>query len=446
MAKRSCLTIVLAAGEGVRMRSSLPKVMHRIAGLPMLGHVIAAAKTAGGTRLAVVVGPGAAGTESFLAKAAPEAAVFVQAERLGTAHAVLSAKKAFAPRPDDVVVLYGDTPLVTPETIRRLRRPLSRGASVTVLGFRPASPTGYGRLIMDGKQLVAIHEERDASPEERRIGLCNAGLIAFSGDAIRLLGRIGRENTKGEYYLTDLVELANAAGRKVAVIEADADEVIGVNRRAELAEAERIFQARARLAAMDGGATLVAPETVFFSHDTRIGRDVTIEPNVFFGPGVTVADGVAIRAFSHIDGATIAAGAIIGPFARLRPGAAIGPDAHIGNFVEVKNAAIDEGAKANHLAYIGDAHVGARTNIGAGAITCNYDGFAKHRTEIGAGAFIGSNSALVAPVTIGDGAYVATGSVINRDVEPGALAVARARQVDKPGWAKAFREKRKKSG
>lgn len=443
MAKRSCLTIVLAAGEGVRMRSSLPKVMHRIAGLPMLGHVIAAAKTAGATRLAVVVGPGAAGTESFLAKAAPEAAVFVQAERLGTAHAVLSAKKAFAPRPDDVVVLYGDTPLVTPETIRRLRRPLSRGASVAVLGFRPASPTGYGRLIMDGKQLVAIHEERDASPEERRIGLCNAGLIAFSGDAIRLLGRIGKENAKGEYYLTDLVELANAAGRKVAVIEADADEVIGVNRRAELAEAERIFQVRARLAAMDGGATLVAPETVFFSHDTKIGRDVMIEPNVFFGPGVTVADGVAIRAFSHIEGTTIAAGAIIGPFARLRPGAAIGPDAHIGNFVEVKNAAIDEGAKANHLAYIGDAHVGARTNIGAGAITCNYDGFAKHRTEIGADAFIGSNSALVAPVTIGDGAYVATGSVINRDVEPGALAVARARQVDKPGWAAAFRERKR---
>jgi bifunctional UDP-N-acetylglucosamine pyrophosphorylase/glucosamine-1-phosphate N-acetyltransferase len=443
MAKRTCLTIVLAAGEGVRMRSSQPKVMHRIAGLPMLGHVLNAARAAGATRLAVVVGPGAAGTESFLARAAPEAAVYVQAERLGTAHAVLSARKEFAGKPDDVVVLYGDTPLVRPETIRRLRRPLARGASVTVLGFRPASPTGYGRLIMAGRQLVAIHEERDASPEERRISLCNAGLIAFSGDALKLLGRIGKENAKGEYYLTDLVELANAAGRKVAVIEAEADEVIGVNRRAELAEAERVFQARARAAAMEGGATLIAPETVFFSHDTRIGRDVTIEPNVFFGPGVTVADGVTIRAYSHIEGATIAAGAIVGPFARLRPGAAIGPDAPIGNIVEVKNAPIDAGAKANHLAYIGDAHVGARTNIGAGTITCNYDGFAKHRTEIGADAFIGSNSALVAPVKIGEGAYVATGSVINRDVEPGALAVARARQVDKPGWAERFRERKK---
>ena len=444
MAKRTCLTIVLAAGEGVRMRSSQPKVMHKVAGLPMLGHVLAAATAAGATRLAVVVGPGAEGTRAFLAKAAPEAAVYVQAERLGTAHAVLSAKKEFASKPDDVVVLYGDTPLVSPETIRRLRRPLARGASVAVLGFRPASPTGYGRLIMEGKQLVAIREERDASPEERQIGLCNAGLIAFSGNAIKLLGKIGNRNAKGEYYLTDLVELANAAGRKVAVIETEADEVIGVNRRAELAEAERVFQDRARAAAMDAGATLTAPETVFFSHDTKLGRDVTIEPNVFFGPGVTVADGVTIRAFSHIEGATIAAGAIIGPFARLRPGAAIGPDAHIGNFVEVKNAAIDAGAKANHLAYIGDAHVGARTNIGAGAITCNYDGFAKHRTEIGADAFIGSNSALVAPVTIGEGAYVATGSVVTRDVEPGALAVARARQVDKPGWAERFREKRKR--
>ena len=442
MAKRSCLTIVLAAGEGTRMRSDIPKVMHRVGGLPMVGHVIAAAKAAGATRLAVVIGPGAEATRAFLEKAAPEAAIHVQAERLGTGHAVLSAKKAFTPKPDDVVVLYGDTPLVSPETIRRLRRPLARGASVAVLGFRPPSPTGYGRLIMAGKQLLAIREERDASPAEKAIGLCNAGLIAFSGDAIRLLGKIGTRNAKGEYYLTDLVELANAAAKTVAVIETDADEVIGVNRRSELAAAEAIFQARARAAAMDAGATLVAPDTVFLSYDTTLGRDVTVEPHVVFGPGVTIADRVAVRAFSHLEGATVAEGAVVGPFARLRPGAAIGPDAHIGYFVEVKNAAIDAGAKANHLAYIGDAHVGAGSNIGAGAITCNYDGFGKYRTEIGKGAFIGSNSSLVAPVTIGDGAYVASGSVISRDVEPGALAVGRARQVDKPGWAKAFREKR----
>ena len=442
MPKRSCLTIVLAAGEGVRMRSTQPKVMHRIAGLPMLGHVLATARAAGTTRLAIVVGPGAEGTTRFVAETAPDAATYVQEARRGTAHAVLAARRELAKRPDDVIVLYGDTPLVTPATIRRLRRALARGADVVVLGFRPASPAGYGRLIVDGRQLVAIREEKDASPAERRIGLCNAGLIAFSGKAAPLLGKIGNDNAKGEFYLTDLVELANAAGRKVVVIETDADEVIGVNRRAELAEAERLFQVRARAAAMDGGATLIAPETVFFSHDTRIGRDVVVEPNVFFGPGVEIADGVTIRAFSHVEGARIASGAVVGPFARLRPGAVIGRKAHIGNFVEVKNAAIDEGAKANHLAYIGDAHVGAGSNIGAGAITCNYDGFDKARTEIGAGAFIGSNSALIAPVAIGEGAYVATGSVITRDVPAGALAVARGRQVDREGWAARFREKK----
>ena len=441
MPERSCLTIILAAGEGVRMRSALPKVMHKVAGLPMLGHVLKTARAAGATRLAVVVGPGAEGTTRYLASAAPEAAVHVQADRLGTAHAVLQAEKEFAAGPDDVVVLYGDTPLVTPETIGRLRATLAEGADVVVLGFRPADPTGYGRLLVEGEQLVAIREHRDASPAERAVGLCNAGLMAFAGTAAALLRDIGNANAKGEYYLTDLVEIANRAGRKVTVIETDADEVIGVNNRAELAAAERIFQGRARAAAMAGGATLIAPETVFFSHDTAIGRDVVIEPNVFFAPGVSIADDVTIRAYSHIEGARVAPGAIVGPFSRLRPGADIGPKAHIGNFVEIKNATVDEGAKANHLAYIGDAHIGAGANIGAGTITCNYDGFNKYRTEIGAGAFVGSNSSLVAPVTIGARAFIGSGSVITRDVAPDALAVARGTQVDREGWAARFREK-----
>jgi bifunctional UDP-N-acetylglucosamine pyrophosphorylase/glucosamine-1-phosphate N-acetyltransferase len=443
MAKRSCLAIILAAGEGTRMRSSIPKALHKVGGLPMLGHVLAAAANAGATRRAVVVGPDAEQVAGLVAKLAPEAGVYTQAERLGTAHAVLAARKEFAAGFDDFLVLYGDTPLVTAKTIGRLRRALARGADIVVLGFRPADPARYGRLILDGKQLVAIREFNDAGAAERAIGFCNAGVMAFCGEVVPpLLKKIGNANAKSEYYLTDLVEIANRSGKKVVALEADAAEVLGVDTRAQLAAAERIFQERERTAAMDRGATLIAPETVFFSHDTKIGRDVVVEPNVFFGPGVEIADGVTIRAFSHIEGAKIASGAMIGPFARLRPGADIGPGAHIGNFVEIKNATIDAGAKANHLAYIGDAHVGAATNIGAGTITCNYDGFAKHHTEIGAGAFVGSNSALIAPVTIGDGAYIATGSVINRDVEAGALAVARARQVNKPGYAARLKSRK----
>jgi bifunctional UDP-N-acetylglucosamine pyrophosphorylase/glucosamine-1-phosphate N-acetyltransferase len=326
-----------------------------------------------------------------------------------------------------------------------MRAALAGGAAVAVLGFRPADASGYGRLIMNGQSLVAIREQKDATPAERAIGFCNAGVMAFSGaKGPALLAKVGKDNASGHYYLTDLVELANAAGERVAAIETDADEVLGVNTRAELAAVERVFQERARGAAMLAGATLLQPETVTFSHDTELGRDVIVEPNVFFAPGVTVGDGVTIRAFSHIEEASIAAGAIIGPFARLRPGAAIGEGAHIGNFVEIKNAVIDAGAKANHLSYIGDAHVGAATNIGAGTITCNYDGYGKHHTEIGAKAFIGSNSALVAPVTIGDGAYVGSGSVITEDVPADALALGRARQVVKPGWAAALRAKRAK--
>ena len=443
MPKRNCLAIILAAGEGTRMRSALPKVMHKVGGLPMLGHALASARAAGATRQAVVVGPEAGAVKTFVKAAAPEAATYLQAERLGTAHGVLAARKEFKASPDDVIVLYGDTPLVTVATLKRLRRALAAGADVVVLGFRSGDPTGYGRLLVEDGRLVAIREERDASAAERQVDLCNAGVMGLRGAAASLLKKIGNNNAKGEYYLTDLVAIASDAGLKVVTIEGDESEFLGVNSRVELAAAERVFQDRARRSAMDSGVTLVSPETVWFSHDTRLERDVTIEPNVFFAPGVSVAEGATIRANSHIDGARIGAGAIVGPFARLRPGADIRPNAHIGNFVEVKNAVIDEGAKVNHLTYIGDANVGAAANIGAGTITCNYDGFAKHHTEIGAGAFVGSNSALVAPVTIGKGAYVASGSVITTDVPDEAMAIARGRQVNKPAWAGTLRNKRR---
>ncbi len=425
------------------MKSTTPKVLHKVAGLPMLGHVLKAAEASGAGALAVVVGPGMEAVTAFLAKAAPAAETFVQAERLGTGHAVLAAKKAINRGADDVLVLYGDTPLVTGKTLSRLRGALARGADIAVLGFRPANPFGYGRLITEGRQLVAIREEKDASPEERAIGLCSAGVMAFRGAGLaRLLGKIGTNNAKGEYYLTDAVAIAAASAKKIAVVEAAADEVAGINARGQLAHVEGIWQREAREAAMAAGVTMIAPSTVWFSHDTKLGRDVTLEPNVFFGPGVTVADNVTIRANCHIEGATIASGAIIGPFARLRPGADIGENVHIGDFVEVKSARLDAGAKANHLAYIGDAHIGAKTNIGAGTITANYDGFDKFRTEIGAGVSIGSNAVLVAPVTIGEGASVAAGSVISRDVPADALAIARGPQVEKPGWARKFREKK----
>jgi bifunctional UDP-N-acetylglucosamine pyrophosphorylase/glucosamine-1-phosphate N-acetyltransferase len=426
------------------MRSALPKVMHKVGGLPMLGHAFAAAEAAGATRLAVVIGPAAAAVREFVGKHAPDAAIYEQTVRLGTAHAVLAARKEFSADPDDAIVLYGDTPLLTSRPLTRMRATLAKGADVVVLGFRTANPAGYGRLLVEKKRLVAIREEKDADKAEREVDFCNAGVMGFRGSAAPLLKKIKNANAKGEYYLTDLVALANNAGLKAVALEGDESEFLGVNSRVELAAAERVFQHRARRAAMEGGATLIAPETVWFSHDTRLGRDVLVEPNVFFGPGVTVAEGATIRANSHIDGARIAAGAVVGPFARLRPGADIGPNAHVGNFVEIKNAAIDEGAKVNHLTYVGDAHVGAGANVGAGTITCNYDGFDKHHTEIGAGAFIGSNSALVAPVTIGAGAYVASGSVVTMDVPADAMAVARGRQVNKPGWATKLRAHRRR--
>ena len=431
MPKRSCLAIILAAGEGTRMKSAVPKVLHTVAGLPMLGHVLKAAAAGGASKVAVVIGPAMEAVAAFLAKAAPDATTFVQQERLGTGHAVLTAKKALSAGADDVLVLFGDTPLVTGKTLARLRRSLASGADIAVVGFRPSDPAGYGRLIMAGRQLVAIREEKDASAQEKAIGLCNAGVMAFRGQGLaRLLAKIGNANAKGEYYLTDAVEIAAAAGRKVAVVETDADEVAGVNSRGQLAHVEGLYQRQAREAAMAAGVTMVAPSTVWFSHD------------IFFGPSVTVADNVVIRANCHIEGATIASGATIGPFARLRQGVDIGANVHIGDFVEIKNARLDAGAKANHLAYIGDAHVGAATNIGAGTITANYDGFDKFHSEIGANVSIGSNAVLVAPVTVGSGANIAAGSVITRDVAADALAVARGQQVEKPDWARKFREKK----
>jgi bifunctional UDP-N-acetylglucosamine pyrophosphorylase/glucosamine-1-phosphate N-acetyltransferase len=435
------LIVILAAGKGTRMKSALPKVLHRVAGRSMLGHVLALAGTVADARIAVVVGPDMDEVRAEVGRLAPGADVFVQARQAGTADAVLAARPALEQHSGDVIVLYADTPLITASTIAALRSALDHGAGLAVLGFEAQDPTGYGRLITVGEAtLLAIREHKDSSPEELKIKLCNSGVIAFRlPDLLGVLGRIGNANAKGEYYLTDAVEIARGDGAHAAVVRCVENEVLGVNSRAQLAVAERTWQDRARLAAMDAGATLIAPETVFLSYDTVIGRDVVIEPHVVFGPGVTVADGAEIKAFCHFEGATIGSQARVGPFARLRPGAALGPDVHIGNFVEVKNVALGAGAKANHLSYLGDGSVGAGSNIGAGTIFCNYDGFFKHHTQIGEGAFIGSNTSLVAPVKIGDGAYVGSGSVITQDVAAGALALERSAQEERPEWARKFR-------
>ncbi|MGN6570264.1 MAG: bifunctional UDP-N-acetylglucosamine diphosphorylase/glucosamine-1-phosphate N-acetyltransferase GlmU [Pseudolabrys sp.] len=450
MTDRSCLAIVLAAGEGVRMRSSTPKVLHRIGNRTLVDHVMSTAIAAGGAELAVVVGPNHEAVAAEAKRIAPQAAIYKQTERLGTAHAVLSAREALDREPADILVMFGDTPLIRVETLAALRKALTEGAAVAVLGFTPADPTGYGRLVTDKDGLLAIREHKDASEAERKIGFCNGGLMALAGKhALVILARIGNRNANNEYYLTDAVAIARDMGLKAVAIETSEDDVRGINTKAQLAEAEAVLQKRLRAAAMEAGVTMVAPDTVFLSTDTKFGKDVTIEPNVVFGPGVSVDDGAVIQSFSHIEGAHVGKGARVGPFARLRPGAALGVDVHIGNFVEVKAATIEDGAKANHLAYIGDARVGAGANIGAGTITCNYDGFAKHRTDIGAGAFIGTNSSLVAPVKIGDGAYIGSGSVITKDVPGDALAIERAQQTVKEGWAKRLREvrlARKKGG
>jgi bifunctional UDP-N-acetylglucosamine pyrophosphorylase/glucosamine-1-phosphate N-acetyltransferase len=441
MTERTSLTVVLAAGEGTRMRSSLAKVLHPIAGERMLTHVLAAAPKGTGQQLAVVIGPDRDDVAREARRIRSDAAICVQRERLGTAHAVLMARDEIARGFDDLIVVFGDTPLITATTLEKLRAPLAHGSAVVVLGFRADDPTGYGRLLTEGDRLVAIREHADASEKERETRLCNGGAMAIAGrTALELLSKIGNANAKAEYYLTDVVEIANKIGLKASVIETTEDEVRGINTKAQLAEAEAVMQQRLREAAMDAGVTLVAPETVFLSADTKFGKDVVIEPFVVFGPGVEVDDGAIVHSFTHAVQTRIGKRAEIGPYARMRPGTVLGEGAKLGNFVETKAATIDAGAKVNHLSYIGDAHVGAKANIGAGAITCNYDGFDKYRTEIGEGAFVGSNSSLVAPVTIGAGSYIGSGTVVTKDVPADALRIERAEQTTKDGWAKRFRE------
>ena len=407
----------------------------------MLAHVLAAADAAEVAALAAVIGPGRDDVRAEALSFRPDAEIFLQERRLGTAHAVLAAKEAIARGCDDLVILFADTPLVTAATISALRAALAEGAAVAVLGFFAADPYGYGRLLRDARgALIAVREEKDASEAERNENLCNAGLMAIDGRrALELLQEIRAENAKGEYYLTDIVALARSRGLETRVVLAKESEVLGVNDRAQLAQAERVAQERLRQAAMAGGATLIAPETVFLSAGAKLGRDVTLEPYVVISGNAEIADGAVVHAFSRIEDAYVGPGAHVGPFARLRPGAKLGPEAKVGNFVEIKSTTVGAGAKVSHLTYLGDADIGANANIGAGTITCNYDGFFKYRTRIGEGAFIGSNSALVAPVTIGAGAYVGSGSVVTHDVSADALAIARGRQVEKQGWAQAFR-------
>jgi len=440
---RPLAAIVLAAGRGTRMKSDLHKVMHPIAGRPMLGHLLDSVAELGPTRVVVVVGSGRDQLEALIA--AHEGTLVVQPEQLGTAHAVLQARPELENFAGDVLILYGDTPFVSADTMRRMRDRLNQPdrPAIVVVASRPADPKHYGRIVAgDGDTIVKMVEYKDASTGERAIGLCNSGLMAVrSEDLWSWLERVGNDNEGREYYLPDIVMRAIEDGRASVVVEVEADEVEGVNSRAELARLEALWQKRRREEMMENGVSLVAPETVWFAFDTAIGRDSIVEPHVVFGPGVSIAQGARIRGFSHIEGAAIGAGAEIGPFARLRPGTTIGEEAKVGNFVEVKKSTLGKGAKANHLSYLGDSDIGARANIGAGTITCNYDGFFKYRTVIGEGAFIGSNTALVAPVSIGPGALVAAGSVITRDVLADAVAVARGEQVDKEGRARLFREK-----
>ena len=442
MNNHSIAAILLAAGQGTRMKSRHPKVMHGLAGRPMILHLTDMLARLRVERSVVVVGPD---MEEVGRRIAPIPTV-LQQDRLGTAHAVLQARPQLDGFDGTVLILYGDTPLISAKTIERMlacRRDKPHPA-VVVLGFRPIDPAEYGRLMVGPDGLLAVVEFKDATPEQRAVTLCNSGVMAVDGKALfRLAEKIGNDNAKGEYYLTDIVGLAVEEGLKAGYVEADPEELLGVNSRAELAAAEAVIQRRLRRSVMAGGATLTDPDSVYLSWDTEIGQDVTIGPNVVFGPGVRVGDDVEIRPFCHLEGVKVESGVSIGPFARLRPGAVIESGAHIGNFVEIKNAIVEQGAKVNHLTYVGDARIGAKANLGAGTITCNYDGFGKYRTEVGAGAFIGSNSALVAPVSVGDGAIVGAGSVITKDVAAGALAVGRGSQMELPGWADRFREKKK---
>ena len=443
--ERPLAAVVLAAGKGTRMKSDLHKVLHPIAGRAMIDHLLASLSELAPQRQVVVVGSGREQLETALAG---RAALAVQDPQHGTAHAVLQAGPALAGFDGDVVVLYGDVPFVSAATMRAMldRLAADDAPAVVVLGFEPDDALQYGRVIAEGDRIIKMVEFKDASTAERACRLCNSGLLAAkSADLFALLARVSNDNAQGEYYLPDVVNIALADGRMCAVVTtADPDEVAGINSRSELAEAEGRWQARRRRLAMDDGASLIAPETVWFSWDTALGRDVQIEPNVVFGPGVTVADKATIRAFCHIEGATLASGTEVGPYARLRPGAVLEEKAKVGNFVEIKKAVLGKGAKANHLSYIGDAEVGAGANIGAGTITCNYDGYFKHKTVIGERAFIGSNSALVAPVRIGADAIVGAGSAVTRDVLDGELRIVRGEQLVKPGWADRFHDAMKK--
>lgn len=436
------LTIVLAAGEGTRMKSSKPKVLHAVGGLPIAGHVLNAARTAGADRIAVITGPGHDSVRKAMSALVPDAEFFEQAERRGTAHAASMAAPAYGDAKGYVAIVYGDHPLLRAANFEGIKARLQSGADAAILGFEPSDPTGYGRFITEGERLLAIREHKDASEDERGIGLCNACVLAFRADVFsELIGKVGSDNSQGEFYVTDLVELANAAGYTVGYAIAPEQDVIGVNDRVQLARAEAIFQDRRREEMMRAGVTLIDPASVYFSFDTEIAPDVVVEPNVVFGPGVVIETGAVIHAFSHIEGAHVGSGASVGPFARLRPDAVLGEGAKVGNFVEIKKANIGVGAKVSHLSYIGDAEIGARVNIGAGTITCNYDGYNKARTIVGDDAFIGSNSALVAPVEIGAGAYVASGSVITEPVADEALGIGRSRQINKPGYGKILNER-----
>lgn len=437
---RSCLAVILAAGESTRMKSSMSKVLHPVAGRPMIAHVMSSIAASDIADVALVVGRDAERVTKAGSIDGLNVTPFVQTERLGTGHAVLAAREAIARGYDDILVAYGDVPLITAEPLLAARTALAEGNDVVVIGFHTERPTGYGRLLVKDGELIAIREEKDATDAERAVTWCNSGLMAINGrKALDLLNRIGNANAKGEYYLTDLVEIARSLGGRTVAVDAPEDQLTGCNNRAELAVIERMWQDRRRHELMVSGVSMIAPETVFLSHDTQIGQDALIEPNVVFGPGVTVEGGAVIHAFSHVEGAHIAGGASVGPFARIRPGTSLAEGARVGNFCEVKKAEIGKGAKVNHLTYIGDASIGAHANVGAGTITCNYDGINKHETRIGEGAFIGSNTALVAPVSVGAGAFVASGSVITEDVPDDALALGRARQEIKPERAKAIR-------
>lgn len=433
--------IILAAGQGTRMNSDTPKVLHKVAAAPLLHHAMAAGRALDPARTVVVVGHGAEDVGRAARAYDETAEVVVQEERNGTAHAVAQAAPLLADAPGEAIVLYADTPLIRAETLQAMLDARARHA-VVVLGFHARDPGRYGRLLTKGDDLLAIREYKDASPEERAITLCNSGVICADARTLfRLVAKVGNANAAGEYYLTDIVELARAEGLSAGVVICDEAETLGVNTRAQLADAEREFQTRARAEALENGVTLTAPETVFFALDTVIGRDAIIGPNVLFGPGVTIESGAEIKGFCHLEGCHVSRGADVGPFARLRPGAELAEHVHVGNFVEIKNAILDEGVKVGHLTYIGDADVGEHTNIGAGTVTCNYDGVMKHRTRIGKRAFIGSDTMLVAPVTVGDDAMTGSGSVITQDVPAEALALGRARQVNKTGLATVFLEK-----